>query len=222
MLYMLGFTKRLVVILCCLLIWQFSSGQEKRIYPYFEFTQIDSLVNDVTAKIIKADSSAMVVGSVVWYIGSTTLPKDKKIGAYRNGFEINVLFSKKHKCYLQRIDNFGYYKPEKIKGTEALDFLNKNMNEMMLEKLDYKVDTIYNAVGSLTTSYTVIDHELSETIYATLGTQKLYFKFLDSYSKNKYNLLTRQYTFLQLIRDIQTMYEKREHHRRIHFLYKTS
>jgi hypothetical protein len=218
---MIYFAKRFIVIFCCVLLCQFSSSQVKRIYPYFEFTQIDSLVSDATGKIIKADSSAMVAGSVVWYIGSTTLPKGKKISAYRNGFDINILFSKNDKCYLQRIDNFGYYKPEKIEGAGALDFLSKNMNRMMQEKLDYKVDTMYNAVGSLTTSYTVTDHELSEIIYATLATQKLRFNFLDSYSKNKYNLLTRQYTFLQMIRDIQTEYGKRKHHRRIAFLYKT-
>jgi hypothetical protein len=215
------FAKRFIAIFCCVLLYQVSSGQAKRIYPYFEFTQIDSLVNDATSKIIKADSQATVVASVVWFIGNYVEPKDKKTATYRNGFDINILFSKKHKCYLEKIDNFGYFRPEKIKGDGALHFLSKNMNEMMQEKLNYKIDTIYNAVGSLTTSYTVTDHELSETIYAALGTQKLRFNFLDSYSKNKYNLLTRQYALLNLIRDIQTVYEKRKHHHRTQFLYKT-
>lgn len=183
--------------------------QKKKIIPQFEFTQIDSLVDNAIQKIISIDSQAIVVASVRWFIGSYSDSTDE-YSAYRNHFAIYIFNFSNRKCTVQKIDNFGYFKVEKIDASIVKDFVTTHFKDMLSETLNPKIDTIYNANGSVTTSQSFIDHQLLEKIKIVQRTNKLDYAYPAAYSENKYNLLTNRFKFLSLVGEYQKRYEKKK------------
>lgn len=186
--------------------------QKRRVIPQFEFTQMDSLVDDAIHKIITIDSQATVVASVRWFIGSYSASTDK-YSAHRNHFDIYIFNFTDRKCNVQKIDNFGYFKVEKIDASKIKDFLSSHFYDMQSEKLNPRIDTVYNADGSITTSQSYTDHQLLEKIMIARRTNKLNYEYPTEYSDNKYNLLTSRFKFLKLVREFQKRYEKKKHKR---------
>jgi hypothetical protein len=186
--------------------------QKKKIIPQFEFTQIDSLVDDAIHKIMVTDSQATVVASVRWFVGSYT-EQTNKYSTHRNHFDIYIFNFTGKKCSVQKIDNFGYFKVDKIDASKVKDFLSSHFNDMQFEKLNPKIDTVYNANGSMTTSQSFIDHQLLQKIKIAQGTNKLNYEYPANYSDNKYNLLTKRFKFLNLVDELQKRYDRKKHKR---------
>lgn len=206
--------KQSVIAIFGIFLTTFSSGQTKKIVPQFEFTQIDSLVDNAIAKIIQTHSSTFVVASVKWYVGSYVTPKNRKFASYRNAFEVYLLFSKETKFYIQKIDNFGYFKEQRVDAQAIKDFLTTHFEEMKNEILDRKIDTIYITDSSLMTSQAIgPDHQLLMKIKILMENKELGYDYPSDYSNHKSNLVTYKYKFLKLIDEQEKQFERRKPHR---------
>jgi len=206
----------LLTIICSTFVLAQNSAegqpQKKKIIPQFDFTQIDSLVDDAIHKIIDLDSQATVVASVRWFIGSYSDPTDK-FSTHRNHFDIYIFNFAGRKCSIQKIDNFGYYRVDKINASNIKDFLSSHFIDMQSEELNPKIDTVINADGSVTTIRNIVDHQLSESIWIARGKQKLDYEYPANYSDNKNNLVTKRFKFLKLVGELQKLYDKKKHKR---------
>ncbi len=206
--------KAFYIFFFLIILTTISSGQkiEKRIIPQFQYTKIDSLLNSTSEQIIKADTNAIVIGSVKWYRGNYYSPPNQIFESCRNYFNIYILFSKDNNFFLQEIDNYGFFKISKINGTEIKYFLDDNFDKMSSETLSPKADTSYTVVneGGIVRKVSVYEYNdnLWEKIKITNQKKALEFTYTEDFSLNKSNLITYKYKFLKLINNQQKHYVK--------------
>jgi hypothetical protein len=186
---------------------------KNRIIPQFDYKQIDSLVDDAMYKANVIDSQATVVASVRWFIGSYSEPTDE-YSTYRNHFDIYIFTIKNRNFSVQKIDNFGHFRVEKIDASRIKNFLKSHFTDMQVEQLIPKSDTIHNIDGSEIITQYSIDHQLLSKIKIAMGKKSMEYKYPANFSNNKKNLLTYRFKFLKLLGEIQNYYEKQKHYRK--------
>lgn len=201
--------RSILLLLSLLVLPLFSLGQEgkKKIVAQFDYNQIDSLVNTTIVN-LAADSGSFIVSNTMWYIGSYN-EGNSKFATHRNHFDIYILFSKKGKMYVQKIDNYSFFKKRKVNNTEVADFLMHSFSAMKNETLNRKVDTSY-IQGKLSTSTTIIDHQLVRTVKIAKASDTLQYEYPSDYSANPKNLQTYRYKFLAYIDKVTNRYDKRK------------
>jgi len=210
--------KKAILFLCMFLCHFILFAQTKnlKIIPQFQFEQIDSLTDNTLASISKQYNSSLLIANTAWYVGSYCEPKDNFV-SYRNHFEIYCMFFINKKLFVQKIDNFGFFKKRRVKGRKIRDFIENFYQEMKNEQLTEKVDSSYNNEGKLITLTTVTDHELIYYIRILRNNDAMQYKFPVSYAANKANLLTHRYNFLHVL-DIAVAQYNKKHPKRLFVL----
>jgi hypothetical protein len=213
MIIVIHINSRLILLLFCLFASPFFCyGQERKlkIDAQFNYNQIDSLINATVANLGK-DSSSFVVANVMWYVGSYDEGNPVYV-AHRNHFDIYIIFSKNGKMYVQKIDNYGFFKRRRIKGNEVWYFLMHSFGTMQKEVLSRKVDTTY-VQGKVHTSTTIVDHQLVRTVKIINSYDTLQYDYPTDYSANPKNFETDRYKFLICIDKVINRFDKRKRKR---------
>ncbi|MFN8299877.1 MAG: hypothetical protein U0T75_12280 [Chitinophagales bacterium] len=180
--------------------------RQQRIVAQFEFTQIDSLMNNAIVKAIGIDSETIVVATSFLYPGSRTTG-NTKFAAHSDHFYLYVVMVSKTKGTIYKVDNFSFFKTYKINASGITRFLNNHFRAMETEELLPKGDTTYNVDGSFSVAFTMVDHQLRRRIIVAYKQHILDYTFPETYAENKRNLFASRYKFLKQMDRIVKRYE---------------
>ncbi len=195
----------------CLLampIFTFGHKDNQKITAQFSFNQIDSLTN-ATVTCIVADTTSFLVVNTMWYVGSYD-EGNARFAAHQNHFDIYILYSKNHKFYVQKIDNYSFFKKRKIKGEKVERFLVNAFDKMKKEKLARKIDTSYDEHGQMRTSVTIVDHKLVRQVEIIKANDTLRYEYPSEFSENKKNLTTYKFHFFTCLDKIVNQIDKKK------------
>jgi len=200
-----------IIVLMCFLFMQAFGQEPIKVIPQYSFSQVDSLAKNIMDN-ISIDGSSFTVINTQKLIGSYSRPNGK-FAAHENHFDTYVLYSQRHRFYIQKVDNFGYFKKRHVKGQEVEEFLMRFYNNMNKEILYPKIDTIYDNRGTFIAATTTKDHQAVRVIEIIKAQDTLRYEYPSSFSANKSNEDKYRVRFLSIIDNPIKQYNKKKRKR---------
>jgi hypothetical protein len=176
----------------------------KKLRPKIGFDQVKDIAHRFAIDNTGAD---YVVANSYMYLGSVN-EEDKKHIAYKNAFELYLLKCKGDRLTVQQVDNFGWHKQRRVTNKAVKEYLDAHYKTMKLEQMRNFIDSTYDSTsGKILYKFVSANHQLVRSISIYSGADSLYYEYpVTDYSRNKANLSTYQYGFLEVLNCVKDRY----------------